>query len=632
MNDDTSERFDNIVKNVSDEDRKKIISRVEEMDLPDLEGNEIVDDTVIPPQGSNSFKMESSHDVLQSSAFRALMRKEMDNFTFFEKFLFHLQTIFLRKNQQELFRSHYLHQLEQEVSAAGNYANFETKVLTSRFANELFELYKGILPIKAPLDLIWKDKKALHALITDFLDQGGASVKRNLEDFVPVEQLLDIFVENNNSDEAVRRHILRSVKGYTDSLSSIRMKEIRSEILPFFYLHKLASYPFAEVFKMFGVSPSQIMDSSNPPSFKPSVPLSILLDYLMKLDIALTWASHLEVSESAMRYLYKTYRLKEKGADSSTAQSSDLASQVGDDVKNFQDALTKINRTNSRIPVTKLIQIFTQNPIYTVAQLTPRLDVRQFYSDTFKSIAIAELDDVLIQMRIAYFKRMLVKFFHKTGYTSVEFYANNFNSQWQNLVLPQFRHARSFEVTYNFLYQWIPAKMHNIFALLISNVLSKSAALQIQMEEYKISLDLVEDKIKKFDKSLSFDAEAGKMLTGYKNSLNGSTIKRVKEITTFITAKDSEALSLVESAMHVLENLSNFLKNKIIDGSSDTLKPIIASVYSSISRTQSLQEVLKNRWEDISIFLGIMKEVIRYEKDGVAMHELTFKKPEGGGE
>ncbi|NIZ39934.1 hypothetical protein PVA45_00150 [Entomospira entomophila] len=629
MDDDTSERFDDIVKNVSDEDRKKIITRVEEMDLPDLEGNEIVDDTV-SPKSSSSFKVESSYDILQSSAFRALMRKEMDNFTFFEKFIFHVQTIFLRKNQQELFRSHYLHQLEQEVSAAGNYANFETRVLTARFANELFELYKIILPLKAPLDLIWKDKKALHALITDFLDQGGASVKRNLEDFVPVEQLLDIFVENNNSDEAVRRHILRSVKGYTDSLSSIRMKEIRGEILPFFYLHKLVSYPFAEVFKMFGVSLNQIMDNNTTPSFKSSVPLSILLDYLMKLDIALTWASHLDVTESAMRYLYKTYRLQERGTENASNQSFDLASQVGDDVKTFQDALTRINRTNSRIPVTKLIQIFTQNPVYTVAQLSPRLDVRQFYSDTFKSIAIAELDDVLIQMRIAYFKRMLVKFFHKTGFTSVEFYANNFNAQWQNLVLPQFRHARSFEVMYNFLYQWIPARMHNIFALLISNVLSKSAALQIQMEEFKISLDLVEDKIKKFDKSLSFDAEAGKMLNGYKNSLNSSTIKRVKEITTFISAKDSEALSLIESAIHVLENLSNFLKNKVIDGASDTLKPIIASVYSSISRSQSLQEVLKNRWEDISIFISIMKEVIRYEKDGVTMNELTFNNPEGG--
>lgn len=57
-----------------------------------------------------------------------------------------------------------------------------------------------------------------------------------------------------------------------------------------------------------------------------------------------------------------------------------------------------------------MIQIFTQNPIYTVGQLSPKLDVRQFYSDTFKSIAISELDKVLVQMRIAYFKQMLTHF------------------------------------------------------------------------------------------------------------------------------------------------------------------------------------------------------------------------------
>jgi hypothetical protein len=624
MSNDDTNRFKNITKDVSEDDRKKIVSRVEEMDLPDARGEELITDTVAPPRKPVTASKES---VLESGAFRTLMRKGMDEFTFMEKLVFQMQVIFLRKNQLELFRNYYLAQLEKEVAATGNYANFENKTLLARFAGELFDLYKVIAPLKAPLDLMWQNKIALHAVITNLLEQGNANVKRNLEDFTPVDQLLNIFIENNNSDEAVRRHILKSVRSYTDSLSSIRLKEIRNDLIPFYYLHKLVNYPFLEVFKLFGVSPAQVTDGSAKPVFKSSVPISILLDYLMKFDVVLTWSSHLTVSEGVTRYMYREFYINENKVEASGSEINldELTATVSEQVKEFENSIARINRTQSKFPVAKFIQIFTQNPVYAVAQLAPKLDVRQFYSDTFKSIAVNELDALLVQMRVAYFRQMLGKYFQKIGFSTIEFYVNNFNSQWENSGLPQFKYAKSFEVMYNFLHHWVPARMQNIFVLLISNVLSKVPTLQIQMEEFKISLDLVEDKLKKFDKSLGFESEAGKMLLGYKDSLSGNNIKRVKEVTTFVVGQDAEALSLVENALHVLENFSNFIKTKILDGASDTLKPIIAGIYSGISRSQSLQEVLRHRWEDLTLFISTLREVIRYEKEGVAIGDLIIE-------
>ncbi|NIZ19483.1 hypothetical protein [Entomospira culicis] len=626
MGSDNNERFEGIVRDVTDEDRQKIISRVEEMDLPDLRDNELIDD-LPSSRDKESVRIVTDNSVLESHAFKALMRKGMANFTFLEKIVFQLQIIFLRKNQAELFRTYYLKELEQEVLASGNFANFETKTLTARFANELFELYKAVSTVKAPLDLLWQNKKSLHTVITDLLAQGSTTIKRNLEDFVPVDQLLAIFIENNNSDEAVRRHILKSVKSYTDSLSNIRMKEIRSDLLPLFYLHKLASYPFLEVFKLFGVSPTQLLDSDQgTPNFKNNVPISILLDYLMKLDVTLTWAAHLTVSDGVIRYFYREFYIQEaqKSIDSSPS-SDDITLQVNEASREFEAILARINRSHSRLPIAKMIQIFTQNPIYTVGQLSPKLDVRQFYSDTFKSIAISELDKVLVQMRIAYFKQMLTHFFAKTGYLTTEFYINNFNNQWQALGLPEFRHTQSFQVVYNFLRQWMPAKMHNILAIMIANILTKTPSLQQQMEEFKISLDLAEDKLKKFDKSLSFEQEAGKLLLGFKDSMNSNSLKRAKEITNFMVNQDAEVLSFIEGSLHLLESLANFLKNKIIDGPSDSLKPIIASVYGGISRSQSLQEVLRSRSEDLFLFVSIIREVIRYEKDGISIDGLVSR-------
>lgn len=127
------------------------------MDLPDLRDNELIDD-LPSSRDKESVRIVTDNSVLESHAFKALMRKGMANFTFLEKIVFQLQIIFLRKNQAELFRTYYLKELEQEVLASGNFANFETKTLTARFANELFELYKAVSTVKAPLDLLWQNK------------------------------------------------------------------------------------------------------------------------------------------------------------------------------------------------------------------------------------------------------------------------------------------------------------------------------------------------------------------------------------------------------------------------------------------------------------------------------------------
>lgn len=623
-------RFDNIVKGVSDKDRKKIISRVEEMDLPDLEDDEMVEDNI-------SFRRSEVYDadtLLDSNEFKKLMQEGLDSLTFFEKLVFHIQTFFLRKNQAELFREHYINHLKQEVLALGNFANFTTKMLTSRFASELLELYRIVLPLKAPLDFIWQNKNLLHDLITYLLDQGNSSVKRSLEDFVSIDQMLNIFLENNSSDEAVRRHILKSVKGYTDSLSGIRLNEIRTELLPFFYLYKLTSYPFFEVFKIFGVSPSQITELSNSENlnFKVSVPASILLDYLIKLDSALSWSAHLKVTDSSTYYLYRVYLLHENKQISDGAKVVDIdsiARNANDLSREFNGILSKINRFYSRLPVCKLIQIFTKNPTYATPKLTAKLDIRKFYSDTFKRIAVSELDSVLVQMRIAYFRQTLRRIFEKGDYSIIDFYCNNFSSQWQKLGLPQFKHTKSFELVYNFLRHWVSLKMHNVFSLLITNILVKVPSLQSQMEEFKIAIDLAEDKIKKFDKSLGFDHESGKLLWGYKDSLDRSgSLKRTKDISDFIFTQDKEALALIDAGVQVLNNFSSFIKNKILEGTIESLKPIIAGVYGSISRSQSLQEVLRIRADDIGVFVGIIKEIIKYEKNSTFMGDLVVIKEE----
>ncbi len=600
-------RFENLVKESSEEEKQGLLTQIEQLDLPNPEDNDYVVEQPIQPKRM----VIAEDDMMKSAEFQAYMKKRISQFSFFDSLIFKMQVFFFQKNPSQMICSLALGELRHEISGAGNFIHFDNRMLSVKFAAEVFELYRVIAPFRMIFTHLWQDKFALHRVISSLLGLTMTNPKKEMADFLTMDQMLFTFIESGHNEESVRRALLKSIKTYTDSLPLSRMKELREELLPLYFLNGLINYPFDEFFSLCGFSLNSITDGQLP-IFK-SAPFAVVLEHLTQLTGVFMWASHVTCSEDVVRAMLVEYLVSGDVELSPKA----LNSQLSELNKAFHTMIDKINRASTSLPLLPITRYIMGNPIFETKQTIPRLDVRLFYANTFKKMAQQEFETILVQVRIAFIEKTVSDLFGTMTLTKSDFYTDELSSSWNKLKLPMFRHTNSFMLTSNFMKKWFTVQLKPLIDALVGPILTKFPALKSGLEEIKISIDLAEDRLRRFEIGLTPESVAGKQLSLFKATATAEN-KRTKEISTFMIQKDLEAYMAIQDVLSNLEKLTKFLGGKILNSSNETLKPAIAGVYASIHRSQSLHEVLSVRLKDTETFLSMVVELLRHEQSGIA--------------
>jgi hypothetical protein len=587
--------FENLVKDLPSDEKKELLDKVSEsVMMPDPE---------LPAVHYTESSSETAPKV--TPELDRLAKTELAKMNFFERLIMKIKILIFKKDLHTIILEKALLQIRTHIEEGGHYVDFDKKQLTPRFAKELYTLFRLSAPLRPVFQKIWRDPKTLEQLLNDFLSTdntlsiGGMEV----ESFASVEQMLDAYMKNLDATD-VRRLILRNLKNYTDSIPETKFRDIKTSLLPFYDIQQLVTFPFHDFFTLFGVSLNQ-SNGNTLPDFMPT-PVSVVIDYLLKFSYAVSMASNLQFDEEVAATVFKRYFLSEE------LHEDEIHKQVEVKIKYLKELNEAVKRFNRKIYLIDILRYFQQNPFFTLSANPPRLNLKQFYSNALRLMIFDNFNEAMLKVRLAFINYSIDQLFKGRDLVPLNYYITFTDKDWIKLHLPLFRHAKSMMLVYNFLRQWYRTTMAPVVVLLSNTVLAKSAVLQSKLNELKNAIENIEEKIRRFDQSLTPETEAGKTLALLKASLRENTTQ-LRLVRSFISQKDIEAGAVLNDAVTAFNEFIRFLKTKVTASGIESIRTSLASVYPSISRSNSLNETLNENLTIMQNFAQMIKELLTYE-------------------
>ncbi|MCL2519547.1 MAG: DUF5312 domain-containing protein [Spirochaetaceae bacterium] len=587
--------FDNLVKDISVEERKDLSEKIGE--------SLSLSEPVIP----KAFYCDKAivSNTSQAAEINRFLRQEYAKFRFFKRLAIGFQVTFLKKDKQLMIMQAVLDNLRRHIEEGGYFVDFDSNNFTAKFAKELYQLSNLCRPLRAAFIKIWRDNATLNLVLSNFLQSSKEeSLNRfTVYTFATNEQLLEAYSKSNDIND-VRKVILRGIKNYTDSIPESHFKTIRKNILPFYYVQRLITFNYNDIFALFGTKVSGINENEHP-HFNPA-PISMAFNNVIKFNYYLVMATNLQFTKEIASTLFRAYFVSEGYPE------DELHTLIEEKIKQLDTLSKGIAKFNGRVYLNDIIAYYQSNPLYKTVIEPVRLDLKQFYNNSLKLMVFDNFNDIIQELRLAFIDQEVVTIFKNKPLTTLNYYVSLNDENWPKDKYPQFKHGKSLMLMYNFLKDWYKSNLLIVTNLISATVLAKAPALQGKINEFKIKFSAVEDKIKRFDNSLAPETEAGQSLTTFKRDINEGTASP-KLFRAFINQRDTEAYELFLEALAIFDEFSRFTVAKVTKSPTESVRMALTGFYAGLSREFPLGEVINNNLTTINNFTQMCKELIAYE-------------------
>ena len=235
---------------------------------------------------------EYSRVELKQEERERLVAEEMQNLSFWDRFVLWFRGLFSGKEKRDLFVDLKINQLKRGIRhQSSGLTGFETRDLSPKFARQLFDLYSAAFPLRAFFQAFHTDRDFRGAAITRLFDSKLPEAKKTLEDFLAIDVMEKIF-HDTGSEEEVRKQLLRNFNNYVKRIPDKVVRQLEEGIKPLAYLKNLVLFPYANAFRHFNYQPSHgVLEDKYP--FFTNAPVMLMLEQLERLWHALNLAENL---------------------------------------------------------------------------------------------------------------------------------------------------------------------------------------------------------------------------------------------------------------------------------------------------------------------------------------------------
>ena len=259
-------------------------SRLEELStaLPEKERKQLLE------RISRRMEREESEEAvpveLQEDEREKIISYEMKKAGWWVHFLVWIRTFLSGRKPREVYLDIRLRLLKGRIRAVNpNLSGFDTRDLTPRFARRVYDLYLRLQPLLPLYHALSADKAVKGAAYTFLVERRYPEAKKSVEQFVTDAEMEEIFAQTGQTDE-IRKKLGLRLNEYIRSVPESLVLKLEEECRVHLALSRLASFPFASLFRYFNYLLPDTADAKYP-SFE-HAPAMLTLDLLEKLHVA----------------------------------------------------------------------------------------------------------------------------------------------------------------------------------------------------------------------------------------------------------------------------------------------------------------------------------------------------------
>jgi hypothetical protein len=586
-------------------------SRLEELSiaLPEKERKELLERI-----GKRMEKEDGEEAVpveLQEDEREKIAAYELKKATAWVRFLLWIRTLVSGRPKMEVFTDIRLRMLKSHIrSSFPGLSGFETRDLTPKFARKLYDIYLKTQELAGVYHVLGTDRAVRGAAYTFYVEQRWEHAKKTVEEFVPTEEMEEIFAQSGQTDEIKKKLSLR-LNDYLRSMSETFILQLEEQAKLHLYLGRLAAFPFAPFFRYFNHILAESVDPKYP-SFE-HAPVMLTLDLMEKLHVGFSLVhrcapDYLYAEEPVAYYLFVRAGLNPNEEQDEGRIVNELA-RLRTDV---MDLVREIDAFEKAVPLLDLLRYFRRDPWYQLMFNAPRLYLKSLYFSTLKARLGVELEEKLGTVKERVIGRKIQELLKGQRFIDFNYYKEVPDFDFRKLGLPYFSCIRSLGMTYNYLLQQFKGTVQEAAQIVSGTALANNRITQNRLNQNISGLEDLEARIVLFDRSLSPDEEDGKQLGRFRFSVATDLLLQ-KSYRAFIMQKDREARDLMEKAKEYLNGMRKILDD-IRMSTFENTRSLLKVIHVYRGRNLTLGQILNARSESIGGFLKLVDQLLEIEK------------------
>ncbi len=563
--------FDSLVKDLSSEEKRKMIEKMEQ---------------------NIHVSQEPMGNLVENDAFQSI-DDVYASLSWLDKFLIFIKSLFLAKERKELTKKHIVKGLARQVTYVSPEL-FDVKhgAANGEFSKIIQDLWKSTENIKSPLSICFGvDKVKFYALM------GQLEFPGIYDELVDKINPMKRAAANPNMDsQAIRKTIsdeLESLLSMISRENRLRMMET-TRILN--SLYQLSIFPYQQILSQFPDSPDGSVLAAGFSGLKE--PLSELAVILKSF-----------ITPPGIKLLEAVFLLYFTGENEEGALP--LEEQVSKGIKSCDILFQKIREFNSRVPMSDLLKVLHEDPFYTVSASGGGEDWFYYFRQYWVDHMAEQMRVYTREKKIEELSGELMRYWDLTSLQLVPEYTPDSGDMafvWSLGALNTF---------YNVNFQdklYFPMKI----ILVDGNFYKKN-----NREEFEKSFQAIVkfgDRLKWFSSKLSVEGETGRQVRELRHEFRNSPEEQEKKVLEVHNRLNRDAQLLIEDAVDILV-LMGRLMNGIVMGNGGAYDTIANFSDLGGRNNEDLRKSVTEAADDVHKISSTLQDIYILEKE--KMEELV---------
>lgn len=582
-------------------------TKLEELsgELPEKEREELLDK--ISRSGKQEDREEIVPVTLKDNERKRVVADEMLRIPWLFKVLLWFKGLLTGKSKRELFLKMQLNRVKYHIRQRNpGLTGFETRNLTPKFANYLYDLYIVSYPLLDFFRSFNLEPNFRNDSIISLVEARYEDVKKELVDLVPLEELEKIY-EKTGAEGELRKAVLRKFNEYIKQIPEKFFSQLEEGIKPLLFLKNIVLYSYSAMFTHFNYKLSGTLEEKNP--YFHHAPAMLLLDKLERLYYGLFLSLKLGKKWILHEELVRFYGVNKLELEEN---SEELEQQITDLTRSVIALESAVSKFQAKVPVMELIKYFRRDPYYRLMFNIPKFYLKAIYTVSVKNRFLTQLDEhkQAIKERVA--DKKIEEMFKGSKFLELFYYVPNQSDGDRERGIPSFRHSKSLKILYNYLARKYKSNIQEGVQLSSAYVLSTNRLIQNRLMQCAAGLEELEAKIVLFDRSLAPDEDDGKAMMRFRHGRT-MDVNEQKLYRSFIAQKDREAFELIERGKECLSGIKNIF-NDLITSPMESVKSILKTIHFQRGRNETLLQILKRNSDIIAEYSNLMDQLMMLEK------------------
>ncbi|MEW5816452.1 MAG: DUF5312 family protein, partial [Spirochaetota bacterium] len=542
--------FVELSSSLSEQERRELLQKIHKS----LSLNQETEESI--------FKKEYSPEEKE-----VLIKVDIDRSSWLKKLIIWFKSIVSGKAKKEIFLDLKIASLKSEIQRKSpGITGFETRNLYPKTAELFFKLYSVVYPLVPFFSSLWKKPRVFEQAYTFLLEQKVPNVKRNIKDFITIDEMEGLFSKSGLKNVIVSL-ILNRISAYVDSISENIFLEIEKQIMPLYYLKDVVFFPFRSFFTLFHFAP---VPDDKSPVFKTASAM-LALEYLEKMYYALYSVGKVNepfsLEHDFAKNLTDILKSEDQGEKIETDEDGFTAEALINSVRKIFSAAKNLG---TALPLAQLIKYFRKDPYYHLLVYMPKLYLREFYLSMLKLRILTQFDRLFPEIHKLVVEKKIMRLFESEKLEKFHYYRKYVSLDYKKLGLPFFTHIKSLNLLYNYIKIYYKKNVQNLVQIISRSAISQNRITLNRLLLLAAAMEDLESKIRQFDLSLSPDGEDGKLFQRLRSGLAADTTQQ-RLYRNLVIQKDREVKEIIGKGKDTIMGMKKIF-DELVSNTTESIK------------------------------------------------------------